>query len=175
MCFDGTSVNIKDTDELREVCSGMYGGEKAYISREHRIEARSVSAHSLNLSSSVLIVTFDPSSSGQLALVLYEWDDVKYLGADTPGNEDDSMPVRIRFCHLTFSVLRLIQYRFSYSSRKPTSAQPRPFDRVCAQKIPWDLSSPPFLMASSSTKPVSILPASNSVQRRRTMSRENNR
>lgn len=25
-------VDIKDTDELREVCSGMYGGEKAYIS-----------------------------------------------------------------------------------------------------------------------------------------------
>lgn len=47
-----------------------------------------------------MVVTFDPSSSGQLALVLYEWDDVKYLGADTPGNEDDSMPVRKRFCGL---------------------------------------------------------------------------
>ena len=141
MCFDTTSVNIKDTDELREVCSGMYGGEKAYISREHRIEARSVSAHSLNLSSSVLIVTFDPSSSGQLALVLYEWDDVKYLGADTPGNEDDSMPVRIRFCHLTFSVLRLIQYRFSCSSRKPTSARRPPFAQAYVRETISDHSS----------------------------------
>ena len=37
-------------------------------------------------------MTFDPTSTGQLALVLYEWSDVKYLGADSPG--DDSMPVR---------------------------------------------------------------------------------
>lgn len=36
-------------------------------------------------------MTFDPTSTGQLALVLYEWSDVKYLGADSPG--DDSMPV----------------------------------------------------------------------------------
>ncbi|KIR32534.1 major facilitator protein [Cryptococcus deuterogattii MMRL2647] len=51
-------VPISDTDSLREVCSGMYGGKDAYIE-----------------------VTFDQTSSGQVALVIYEWKDVQYLGA----------------------------------------------------------------------------------------------
>ncbi|XAO22907.1 hypothetical protein I312_101682 [Cryptococcus bacillisporus CA1280] len=50
-------VPISDTDSLREVCSGMYGGKDAYIE-----------------------VTFDQTSSGQVALVIYEWKDVQYLG-----------------------------------------------------------------------------------------------
>jgi hypothetical protein len=29
-----TSVAIKDTDTYREVCSGMFGGKKAYVERE---------------------------------------------------------------------------------------------------------------------------------------------
>ena len=28
------AVTIRDTDELREVCSGMYGGKDAYIQRQ---------------------------------------------------------------------------------------------------------------------------------------------
>ncbi|OCF40543.1 major facilitator protein [Kwoniella heveanensis CBS 569] len=50
-------VPIRDTDSLREVCSGMYGGKDAHIE-----------------------VAFDPSSSGQVALIIYEWRDVPYLG-----------------------------------------------------------------------------------------------
>jgi hypothetical protein len=38
------------------------------------------------------LVTFDPSSTGQLALVMYEWSDVQYLGAETPTNGEE-LPV----------------------------------------------------------------------------------
>ncbi|WWC60033.1 uncharacterized protein I303_102596 [Kwoniella dejecticola CBS 10117] len=54
-------VPISDTDSLREVCSGMYGGKDAYIE-----------------------VTFNPTSLGQVALIVYEWKDVPYLGIETP-------------------------------------------------------------------------------------------
>ncbi|KAI5450888.1 hypothetical protein NCC49_002628 [Naganishia albida] len=54
-------VDIQDTDEVREVCSGMFGGKAAHID-----------------------VTFDPRSSGQVALVIYEWADVAFLGTETP-------------------------------------------------------------------------------------------
>ncbi|WVR04155.1 hypothetical protein IAU60_001154 [Kwoniella sp. DSM 27419] len=56
-------VPIKDTDSLREVCSGMYGGKDAHIE-----------------------VSFDSTSSGQVALVIYEWKDVPYLGVETQDN-----------------------------------------------------------------------------------------
>lgn len=65
-------------------------------------------------------VTFDPSSTGQLALVLYEWSDVKYLGADTPG--DDSLPVRQTFGMLLPTVPNLARSL----SRKPTFARRLP-------------------------------------------------
>jgi hypothetical protein len=39
-------------------------------------------------------VSFDPSSAGQVALVIYEWKDVQYLGADTPDNSVGNPPVR---------------------------------------------------------------------------------
>ncbi|ODN97486.1 major facilitator protein [Cryptococcus wingfieldii CBS 7118] len=61
-CY-GFRVPISDTDNLREVCSGMYGGKEAYID-----------------------MAFDESSSGQVALVIYEWSDVQYLGAQ--GDDD---------------------------------------------------------------------------------------
>ncbi|KAI9632189.1 major facilitator protein [Dioszegia hungarica] len=54
-------IPIADTDSVREVCSGMYGGGEAHIE-----------------------VTFYPESTGQVALVIYEWGDVPYLGVDTP-------------------------------------------------------------------------------------------
>ncbi|WVQ74635.1 hypothetical protein IAR50_004236 [Cryptococcus sp. DSM 104548] len=61
-CY-GFRVPISDTDNLREVCSGMYGGKEAYIE-----------------------MAFDDGSSGQVALVIYEWSDVQYLGAQ--GDDD---------------------------------------------------------------------------------------
>lgn len=66
-CASGYEQKIGDTDSTRQVCSGMYGGSIAHIN-----------------------VTFDSSSSGQLAMAIYEWQDVKYLGKDTYG--DDNQP-----------------------------------------------------------------------------------
>ncbi|WRT65287.1 uncharacterized protein IL334_002230 [Kwoniella shivajii] len=60
---EGFRVPISDTDSLREVCSGMYGGKDAYIE-----------------------VNFDPTSSGQVALIIYEWKDVPYLGVESSDN-----------------------------------------------------------------------------------------
>ena len=42
-------------------------------------------------------VTFNPTSNGQVALVIYEWNDVSYLGVDTPDNSVGGVyrPVRL--------------------------------------------------------------------------------
>ncbi|KAG8219491.1 lung seven transmembrane receptor-domain-containing protein [Butyriboletus roseoflavus] len=60
---------FSDSDYSRQVCSGMWGGPETYIN-----------------------VTFDAGSSqGQVAMVIYEWKDVKYLGRVT-SETDDSLP-----------------------------------------------------------------------------------
>jgi hypothetical protein len=41
----------------------------------------------------VAIVTFDETSRGQLAMAIYEWQDVKYLGKETYGEDD--LPVSV--------------------------------------------------------------------------------
>ncbi|KAF8445576.1 protein PTM1 [Boletus edulis BED1] len=62
-------VPVSDSDYSRQVCSGVWGGTETYIN-----------------------VTFDASSShGQVAMVVYEWKDVKYLGKIT-SETDDSLP-----------------------------------------------------------------------------------
>jgi len=45
----------------------------------------------------LMIVSFNPTSSGQVSLIIYEWKDVSYLGVDTPGNEVGGVirPVRL--------------------------------------------------------------------------------
>ncbi|KAK7465358.1 hypothetical protein VKT23_005337 [Stygiomarasmius scandens] len=53
-------VRVEDTDFSRQVCSGMWGNDKTYIN-----------------------VTFEPSSQGQVAMVIYEWADAPYLGKIT--------------------------------------------------------------------------------------------
>ncbi|OAV91518.1 hypothetical protein PTTG_03861 [Puccinia triticina 1-1 BBBD Race 1] len=60
-------VLISDTDDLRQVCSGMW--QKFAKSRDPYIE-----------------IIFGPASSGQLALVVYEWQDAKWLGIN-PSNK----------------------------------------------------------------------------------------
>ncbi|PLW21647.1 hypothetical protein PCANC_01096 [Puccinia coronata f. sp. avenae] len=60
-------VLISDTDDLRQVCSGMW--QKFAKSRDPYIE-----------------IIFGPASSGQLALVVYEWEDAKWLGIN-PSNK----------------------------------------------------------------------------------------
>lgn len=40
-------------------------------------------------------VAFNPSSQGQVAVVMYEWADVKYLGVQTPDQDQSAgLPVR---------------------------------------------------------------------------------
>lgn len=60
---------IKDTDYTRQLCSGMYSSDSTYIN-----------------------VTFDQGSQGQLAMVIYEWGDYKYLGKVT-SEEEEWLPV----------------------------------------------------------------------------------
>lgn len=58
-------VLISDKDEARQVCSGMWGSGG---SREPWIE-----------------VFFSQGSKGQLALIIYEWEDARYIGIDADG------------------------------------------------------------------------------------------
>ncbi|KAF9225433.1 hypothetical protein BS17DRAFT_701032 [Gyrodon lividus] len=65
----GYEVAFSDSDYSRQACSGMWGGPETYIN-----------------------VTFDASAShGQVAMVIYEWQDVKYVGKVT-SETDDSLP-----------------------------------------------------------------------------------
>uniref|UniRef100_A0A8H7Y739 Uncharacterized protein n=1 Tax=Psilocybe cubensis TaxID=181762 RepID=A0A8H7Y739_PSICU len=69
------TVPIVDTDYSRQTCSGMWGGPSAYIN-----------------------VTFDIASQGDLAMIIYEWTDVKYLGKETAGDPDDDLPQKTYVC-----------------------------------------------------------------------------
>jgi hypothetical protein len=64
-------VPVEDTDYSRQICSGMWANEQTYIN-----------------------VTFDATSQGQLAMVIYEWSDVEYLGKVTSSSDED-LPVSI--------------------------------------------------------------------------------
>ncbi|KAG8980839.1 hypothetical protein FRB90_007448, partial [Tulasnella sp. 427] len=59
-------MSISEADE--QVCSGVYAGQNSYIN-----------------------VTFNPGSQGQLAMVIYEWEDSDYLGVET-SKTDDTLP-----------------------------------------------------------------------------------
>lgn len=86
---------------LLPVCSGMWkkfaGSREPYIESKHLhcFHARTSSAvWSVRLIKRFLFcldesVLFGPSSKGQLALVIYEWQDAKYLGVD---ESDQSTP-----------------------------------------------------------------------------------
>ncbi|KAF9535642.1 protein PTM1 [Crepidotus variabilis] len=67
-------VPILDTDYSRQICSGMWGGKNAYIN-----------------------VTFDSVSQGQLAMVIYEWKDERYLGKPQKSDPEEELP-RIYVC-----------------------------------------------------------------------------
>ncbi|KAI0068150.1 hypothetical protein BV25DRAFT_1793885 [Artomyces pyxidatus] len=61
-------VPLLDTDYSRQICSGMWGGSNTFIN-----------------------VSFDSTSQGQLAMVIYEWKDYQYLGKVT-SEIDDYLP-----------------------------------------------------------------------------------
>ncbi|KAJ6621161.1 lung seven transmembrane receptor-domain-containing protein [Mycena sp. CBHHK59/15] len=67
-------VPVFDTDYSRQICSGMWGSDSTYIN-----------------------VTFDAASEGQLAMVVYEWSDVEYLGKVTSFT-DDELPQKTYVC-----------------------------------------------------------------------------
>ncbi|KAG0661507.1 hypothetical protein C6P46_003919 [Rhodotorula mucilaginosa] len=72
-------VLVSDQDEVRQVCSGMWGegAETPFIE-----------------------VIFSPASRGQLALVIFEWKDSKYLGVNPDGQatENDWSEDRVYIC-----------------------------------------------------------------------------
>ncbi|KAH0591001.1 hypothetical protein H2248_001112 [Termitomyces sp. 'cryptogamus'] len=58
-------VPILDTDYYRQICTGMWASKSTYIN-----------------------VSFDATSQGQVAMVIYEWADVGYLGKSTDSTDD---------------------------------------------------------------------------------------
>ncbi|KAF9567045.1 protein PTM1 [Agrocybe pediades] len=67
---------IADTDYSRQVCSGMWGGPSAYIN-----------------------VTFDTTPQpADMAMLIYEWKDVKYFGKETTPETDDDLPQKTYMC-----------------------------------------------------------------------------
>jgi hypothetical protein len=47
----------------------------------------------------LITVSFNPTSSGQVSLIIYEWKDVSYLGVSTPGNEVGGVIRPVRLIH----------------------------------------------------------------------------
>jgi len=75
----------------------MFGGSEAFIEGMSRmLHHRDIFLMSANRIAADLLVSFNPTSSGQVSLVIYEWSDVQYLGVDTPENSVGgiSRPVR---------------------------------------------------------------------------------
>ena len=64
-------------------------GRKQHLHK--RCAHRSKAVHRLGLNV-YYVATFDSSSQGQLAMVIYEWKDVEYLGKVT-SNADELYPV----------------------------------------------------------------------------------
>ncbi|BGP39303.1 hypothetical protein JCM10449v2_003241 [Rhodotorula kratochvilovae] len=79
-CVHGYQVLVSDQDEVRQVCSGMWGsgGKQAPF----------------------IEVLFSPASRGQLALVIFEWEDAQWLGvsADGKGGANDWSKDRAYIC-----------------------------------------------------------------------------
>ncbi|GAA5986577.1 hypothetical protein JCM10908_003807 [Rhodotorula pacifica] len=63
-------VLVSDQDEVRQVCSGMWGKDAK--------------------ETPFIEVIFSPASRGQLALVIFEWKDSKYLGISPEGGASEN-------------------------------------------------------------------------------------
>ena len=84
----GYEVPVSDADYDRQICSGMWGGDNTFINGA-RVPVRRSYISGLN---GIYSVTFDSTSQGQLAMVIYEWKDMAYLGKVT-SQDDEYMPV----------------------------------------------------------------------------------
>jgi hypothetical protein len=66
----------------------MWGGPSAYINGNFAPSRQAWRC------SNVVPVSFDSTSQGDLAMVIYEWADVKYLGkVTTPADDETDLPV----------------------------------------------------------------------------------
>jgi hypothetical protein len=92
-------VRVSDTDYSRQICSGMWADSTTYINGIHPPNRYRKRRPSLTSSPTV---TFDGSSQGQLAAVIYEWSDVDYLGKTTSFVED--LPVSAGARHTAANV-----------------------------------------------------------------------
>ncbi|KAJ3981195.1 lung seven transmembrane receptor-domain-containing protein [Lentinula detonsa] len=68
-------VPVVDTDYSRQICSGMWANEQTFIN-----------------------VSFDATSQGQLAMVVYEWADAPYLGKVTSVTDELLPPQKTYVC-----------------------------------------------------------------------------
>lgn len=101
-------VPVSDTDYDNQICSGMWGGGKnTFINGAPFGLSLAASAQSPQ-------VTFDASSQGQLAMVIYEWKDMPYLGKVT--TPDGTLPVSTHCQHLCTDI-----YNAPFRSRRPMS------------------------------------------------------
>ncbi|KAH7880907.1 lung seven transmembrane receptor-domain-containing protein [Lentinula edodes] len=71
----GYQVPVVDAEYSRQICSGMWANEQTYIN-----------------------VSFDATSQGQLAMVIYEWADAPYLGKVTSVSDESLPPQKIYIC-----------------------------------------------------------------------------
>ncbi|KAJ7040415.1 lung seven transmembrane receptor-domain-containing protein [Mycena alexandri] len=81
-------VSVSDTDYSRQICSGMCWSIWTSTSIITSVSLVGMWANE----KTYINVTFDAASQGQLAMVVYEWSDVQYLGKITSFT-DDELPV----------------------------------------------------------------------------------
>ena len=77
----------------------MWGGSQAYINGIQTLYSSYMWLFKFQT------VSFDSASPAHLAMVIYEWGDVKYLGKTTTPETDNNLPVSLSIfsyiCHLT--------------------------------------------------------------------------
>ncbi|CEQ42630.1 SPOSA6832_04486 [Sporobolomyces salmonicolor] len=90
--------------QVRQVCSGMWGKGKENAFIEGALRSESTLFRRAQLIRVVWsAVLFSPASRGQLALVVFEWEDAKYLGVETSGNDAENawQEDRVYICTLS--------------------------------------------------------------------------
>lgn len=84
---------ISDSDQVRQVCTGMWakgGTQEPFIEGNLSWFHPSDIAVAHTTLSFPPPVIFSPSSRGQVALAVFEWEDAKYLGVDPTGNSTEN-------------------------------------------------------------------------------------
>lgn len=79
-------VSISEVDSSRQFCSGMWTGADTFI---NSISSQ-LPFQSLDWST-LISVTFSQNSRGRVAVVIYEWRDVDFLGKLV--SDDEALPV----------------------------------------------------------------------------------